>query len=129
MSYPTWTTLALASSPAGLLAGAAIPPSDGLRGIVDGEPFALVTLEGPRLKIPRGTYRIELGSDGEALLLRSNGTTAAHGIATIDMVVDPGSGYCEWEDPDDDDHECLTCNYGIPGGPGGSWSVSTCIAI
>ena len=53
-------------------------------------------------KIAKGTYRIELASDGEALLLRSNGTTAARGVATIDWIVGPGTGYCEFDDHDDD---------------------------
>jgi hypothetical protein len=127
---PDLATLGMSSTRAGFLVGATVIPEDGLVGILEGEPFALVAVEGPQLKIPKGTYRIQLASDGEALLLRSNGSVVGRGTTAIDWIASPGTPYCEFDDPQPGvDNVCLTCQYGNPNGPSGVWSVSTCFTI
>jgi hypothetical protein len=128
-TLPDADTLAVASRKSLLLAGAAVDPQGGLVGILEGETFALLSIEGDLGRIAKGTYRVAL-DDGDAVLLRSNGSAAARGTASLDLIANPGTPYCEFDDPHPgSDTECLRCSYGNPNGPVGVWSVSTCFQI
>jgi len=123
-------TVGFASTPFLFTGAVAVTPADGLDGILRGEPYALTYFDGTGTTVPRGYYRLAIGSDGAALLLTATGATVGRGQASIDLIANPGTPYCGIEDPHpNDDTVCWVCEYGNPNGPVGTWSVSTCFAL
>lgn len=120
-------SLGLASSTLRFSAAVGVPQAGGIEDVLAGEPFALLYLNGGTPFAP-GYYRAELGTDRRAKLRTASGATVAMGTASLDLTANPGTPYCEFEQPNpNDDHlVCLNCQFSSTGGP---WAINTCFTF
>ncbi|HEV7671561.1 MAG TPA: hypothetical protein VGS22_23830 [Thermoanaerobaculia bacterium] len=120
-------SLGLTSSAARFSAVVGIPQAGGIDDVLAGEPFALLYLNGGTPFAP-GYYRAELGTDRRATLRTASGATVAMGTASLDLTANPGTNFCEFEQPDpNDDHlVCLSCLFSSVAGP---WAINTCFTF
>lgn len=117
-------SLGLASSSLRFGAAVGVPQAGGIDDVLAGEPYALLYLNGGT-PFAAGYYRAELGTDRGATLRTASGATVATGTASLDLTADPGTNFCEFEQPNpNDDHlVCLKCLFNSTGGP---WAINTC---